>query len=358
MAEASDNRIFDALPDWAAPEAQTNWFGSSDAEVALKTAYLGGQLHHAWLIAGVKGIGKATLAFRFARFILANPDRSEVTNNDGSMAVPAEHRVARQIAAGAYPNVLVLRRPWDEQVKRFRTEVTVGEVRRIRSFFGSTAGDAGPRICIVDTADDLNVSAANALLKMLEEPPEHGLFLLVANKPGQLLPTIRSRCRRLNLKPLSPEAIRSALGDRSATRDAAELDLASELSGGSLRRAIQFLESEGASTYRAFHDLVARLPDVDYRSVHELADSVAARGREDAFDAFLDLVDDWLTRRVRRKPEPAGDLPPGVEAASLASWAAVWEKVRDCALQAETLNLDRKQVILQVFMALANATRM
>jgi DNA polymerase-3 subunit delta' len=355
MAESAEAKAHDALPDWPPPEAQQDWYGSEEAERAMRSAYLGGQLHHAWLITGGKGIGKATLAFRFARYILANPDPSGLPPA-GSMAVDPDNRTARQIAAGAHPDLLVLRRPWDDQTKRHRTELTVGEVRRIRSFFGSTAGNEGWRICIVDTADDLNISAANALLKMLEEPPARGLFLLVANQPGQLLPTIRSRCRRLDLKPLPPDAVRAAL--RIHDGNSTERDLAAALSGGSLRRAIQFLESDGAATYRAFSELAAQLPDVDYRGVHELADAVTVKGQDDAFDGFLGLVDDWLSRRVRHRPEPAGPLAPAVEAASLASWASVWEKVREAALQAETLNLDRKQVVLQVFMALANATRM
>ncbi len=355
MAESDEVQVHDALPDWPAPETQDSWYGSEEAELAMQSAYIGGHLHHAWLITGGKGIGKATLAFRFARFILANPETSQVAPA-GSMAVDPNSRTARQIAAGAHPNLLVLRCPWDDQAKRYRTELTVGEVRRIRSFFGSTAGNEGWRICIVDTADDLNISAANALLKMLEEPPAKGLFLLIANQPGQLLPTIRSRCRRLDLKPLPPDAVRSALRSRSGNGE--ERDLAAELSGGSLRRAIQFLESDGALTYRAFSELAAQLPDVDYRGVHELADAVTVKGQDDAFEGFLGLVDDWLSRRVRHRPEPAGPLASAVEAASLASWAAVWEKVREVSLQAETLNLDRKQVVLQVFMALANATRM
>jgi DNA polymerase-3 subunit delta' len=357
LVEPTGVAVHDALPDWPGPEAQSEWYGSVEAEQAMRSAYLGGHLHHAWLITGLKGIGKATLAFRFARFVLANPDPSAVDAEPSTMAVPRESRVARSIAAGAHPNLLVLRRPWDDQTKRFRTALTVDEVRRIRSFFGSTAGGAGHRVCIVDTADDLNISAANALLKMLEEPPDNGLFLLVANQPGQLLPTIRSRCRRLDLKPLTVEAIQAALRSRGGN-DAAEIGLAAALAGGSLRRAIQFLDSDGAETYRAFANIVSRLPEVDYTAVHELADMVAVRGRDDAYEAFLEMVDDWLSRRVRRKPEPVGSLSAAVEAASLASWAGVWEKVRESALQAQTLNLDRKQVILQVFMALADATRM
>lgn len=357
MADPGDIPPLDELPGWPMPETATDWYGAPEAENALVAAYRSRRLHHAWLFTGIKGIGKATLAFRFARFILANADPSAVSP-DAGLGVDPQGRAFRQVAAGAHPNLLVLRRPWDDQGKRYRTELTVGEVRRIQSFFGTTAGEKGWRICIVDTADELNISAANALLKMLEEPPENGLFLLISNRPGQLLPTIRSRCHRLDLKPLTQEAVRGALARREPDALAADIDLAAALSAGSLRRAAQYLDGDGTATYRAFAGLAGGLPQVDYARVHDLADAIAVRGQEDAFDGFVGLVDDWLSRRVNRRPEPAGTLSPAVEAASLASWAGVWEKLRDASLQAETLNLDRRQVVLQVFMALADATRM
>jgi DNA polymerase-3 subunit delta' len=357
MADPSDIPPLDELPGWPMPEAATEWYGAPEVETTLLRAYRSQRLHHAWLFAGIKGIGKATLAFRFARFILAHPDPTTVPT-DANLDIDPESRAFRQVAAGSHPNLLVLRRPWDDQTKRYRTVLTVEEVRRIQSFFGTTAVEKGWRICIVDTADELNINAANALLKMLEEPPENGLFLLIANRPGQLLPTIRSRCHRLDLKPLQEETIRRALAENEAGASAADIELAAALSGGSLRRAIQYLDSDGTATYRAFADLAGALPKVDYERVHALADSIAGRGQEDAFDGFVGLVDDWLSRRVNRRAEPAGSLSPAVEGASLASWAAVWEKLRDASLQAETLNLDRKQVVLQVFMALADATRM
>ncbi len=357
MADPSDIPPLDELPGWPLPEAAAEWLGAPEAEATLLRAYQSQRLHHAWLLTGIKGIGKATLAFRFARFILAHPG-ADAAASAANLEVSPDSRTFHQVAAGAHPNLLVLRRPWDDQTKRYRTELTVGEVRRIQSFFGTTAGEKGWRICIVDCADELNISAENALLKMLEEPPENGLFLLIANRPGQLLPTIRSRCHRLDLKPLTEATIRAALAEHEPDADEADIRLAAALSGGSLRRAIQFLNGEGTATYRAFAGLAGALPQLDYERVHQLADSIAGRGREDAFDGFVGLVDDWLSRRVTQRPEPAGALSPAVEAASLASWAVVWEKLRDASLQAETLNLDRKQVVLQVFMALADATRM
>ncbi len=356
MARSEDIPPLDLVADWPVPEEQDRWYGDSAVETQVLRAFTSGRMHHALLIGGPKGVGKATLAFRIARFVLANPEPRSA--DAGSLDVSSDHRVFRQVAAGAHPNLLVLRRPWDEQAKRYRTEVTVGEVRRIQSFFGSTAGEPGWRVCIVDTADELNTSAANALLKMLEEPPSNGLFILVTNRPGQLLPTIRSRCHRIDLKPLPVDELQSALATGMPEASAAERDLAAQLAGGSLRRAIEFLQEEGGGTYQQFAKLTQTLPEVDYAGVHALADRVAIRGRDDAFDAFVGVVEDWLSRRVRNESEPAAPLPQPVQAASLASWADVWEKVRDTTLQAETLNLDRRQVVLQVFMALATATRM
>lgn len=356
MAEPAAIPPLDEITGWPPPEAQSQWFGSPENEAMLARTYASGRMHHAWLIGGIKGVGKATMAFRLARFLLANPDPASV-RMPATLAVPPESKVSRQVAAGAHPNLLVLRKPWDEATKRYRTELTVGEVRRIRKFFGSTSGEPGWRICIVDTADDLNISAANALLKMLEEPPENGLFLLVANRPGQLLPTIRSRCGRLDLKPLSTAAIAKAIGEQQGATVSAEIGLAAELAGGSLRRAILGIDGSQASIYRRFAELTHDLPAIDFAGVHELADKVSGRGLDEEFESFVALVGDWLSRRVRGLAEPTGALSPGTSGASVASWAAVWDKLRESSVQAEALNLDRKQVVLQVFTALANATR-
>ncbi|MCW5696577.1 MAG: DNA polymerase III subunit delta' [Bauldia sp.] len=346
----------DALPGWPMPEEQGEWYGLREVETLLRDACAGGRLHHAWLIGGLKGVGKATLAFRLARFILARPDPATAAGE--GLHVAPDERVFRQIAAGAHPNLLALRRPWDEKTKRYRTALTVDEVRRIQHFFGSTPGEGAWRICIVDNADELNPNAANALLKMLEEPPRRSLFLLVSNTPGMLLPTLRSRCRKLDLPPLSADAIEAALAAREDA-PAGERRMAAELSGGSLRRAILMLQGEGVAIYQQFQQLAATLPEVDYEAVHALADAVSGRGNEDAFSGFIDGVQDWLSRRVRREAEPGGVTPsPAVTGAPLASWADVWDKVALSTRDAEELNLDRKQVVLQIFMTLADATRM
>jgi len=359
MADPEEIPPFDGLVGWSMPEQQASWLGRTGPEETLLRAYAGGRMHHAWILAGPRGIGKATLAFRLARYILAHPEPTAAMADGRSLAIDADARTFRQVAAGAHPNLLVLRRPWDEKTKRYRTQLLVDEIRRIQSFFGSTAGEDGWRICIVDSADDLNPNAANALLKTLEEPPAKSLFLLVASRPGKLLPTIRSRCRRLDLAPLDADVIAGALAEANPDAPQDDIRLAAILGNGSLRTAIQVLEGEGVETFRAFQNLASNLPEVDYAGVHALADRVSGRANEEAFAGFMEGLEGWLSRRVRGQPEPdGGRISDQTAAASLAAWADVWEKAADSAFQAEEYNLDRKPVVLQIFMALARTARM
>jgi DNA polymerase-3 subunit delta' len=350
----------DEIEGWPLPEEQTEWLGAPSAERILRDAYVGGRMHHAWLLGGPKGIGKATLAYRFARFALAYPDPKAAANAPSGLGIPGDHPVFRKVAARGHPNLMTLARPWDEKNKRYRTELIVDEVRRLIPFFGSTAAESGWRIVIVDSADEMNASAANALLKLLEEPPTRSLFLVLSHTPGRLLPTIRSRCRSLPLSGIAPEKIAGVLAEGEQEGDTADFSLAARLSGGSLRRAIHLVEGEGIELYRDLLRLTANLPSLDIPAVHGLADRVSRRGDDDAYFTLLDLIRDWLQRRVRREPEIEARPPlsPAVLGAPLARWAEVWEKAEEASGVAEELNLDRKQVILTIFMNLARATRM
>ena len=351
---------FDRIEGWPLPNERADWFGDPAAELSLLDAYRSGRMHHAWLIGGPKGIGKATLAYRFARFILAHPDplAGEVAGGV-DLAVAPGHPAFRKVAAGAHPNLLTLERPYDVDRKRFRTGLTVAEIRRTVPFFGSTGGEDGWRIAIVDAADDMNASAANALLKVLEEPPARSLFLLVGHAPGRVLATIRSRCRRLDLAPLPAEAIAGALA-AAADVEAADASLAATLADGSLRRAILITEGDGISVYRDFAGLMARLPEVDVPAFHRFAEAVSGRGNEDAWAGFLDLARAWLDRRVRGDKEPDSGVPLAVaaERAPLERWAEVWENLRASSEATDDLNLDRKRTVLSILMSLARATRM
>ncbi|MCB1487366.1 MAG: DNA polymerase III subunit delta' [Bauldia sp.] len=361
-ADPQDVPRIDRLDGWPLPDSQSEWFGDPAVETTLLDAYRGGRMHHAWLIGGPKGIGKATLAYRFARFVLAHPDpQSAEVAAATSLAIPPDAPVFRRVAGRGHPNLLALERPYREDRKRFLTDLNVDEVRRTVSFFGSTGGEQGWRIAVVDPADEMNASAANALLKVLEEPPRRSLFFVISHAPGRLLPTIRSRCRRIELSPLSDAAIAGAIrASRPGEFDDDDIALAASLSEGSLRRAILLLQEDGIAGYRQFAAFAATLPNADVGAMHALADAVSKRGADDAYDGFLDTVRGWLGRRVRGEGEPAGEpAPTGVATRlPLARWAEVWEKVTETSAEAEALNLDRKQVVLSILMSFAQATRM
>ena len=185
------------------PRETSVLFGHAEAEQTLLEAYRSGRIPHAWLIGGESGIGKATLAYRMARFVLAYPDPAmPAVRKATSLAIPADHPVARRIAGQAHGDLLSLERVINEKTGKLFTVIRVDDIRRSVPFFGSTAGEGGWRIAIVDSVDELNKESENALLKVLEEPPPRALLLLVSNAPGRILPTIRSRCRMLMLRPL------------------------------------------------------------------------------------------------------------------------------------------------------------
>ena len=339
----SEREEGDRLAGAPHPRAQTKLFGHQAAEAEILAVFNAGRLPHALLLGGPEGIGKATLAYRIARFLLSAPKVGAK-----SLAIPADHPASRQTLALSHPDLVVLRRIASEEGKKPPTEISVDEVRRAVSFFGSTAAMGGWRIAIVDSVDELNANGANALLKMLEEPPPHSLFLLISHAPGRLLATIRSRCRRLLLRPLADADVVKAVEsvadeipdlDRARTREAAAA------SGGSVRHAIALLLGEGLEVRNLTEDLLAKLPAVDGEALHKLGDKLYGG---DALYVFADVVEDWLAQAATQT---------GAAPARLARFAETWENVRRAAAETDVYNLDRKPLVFQVFSMLAEATR-
>ena len=329
------------------PRETSALFGHVEAERALLEAYNGGRIPHAWLIGGPPGIGKATLAYRLARFVLAHPDRRlPAVQKATSLAVAADHPVARRIAAQAQGDLLVLERVINEQTGKLYTVIRVDDVRRAVPFFGSTAGEGGWRIAIVDAVDDLQREGANALLKVLEEPPPRTLLLLVSHAPGRELPTIRSRCRRLLLRPLdTADVARAVAAATGRNADDANVQEAAAAADGSVARAIGFLDGPTLALRQRVLELFAQLPDPDPRALHALGDALG--GSEPAtLSAFMDMVNGWLSARL------SGDTR---QVQRLARTAEVWEKVNRAARDVETYNLERKPLVFAVFGLLAEA---
>src|SRR6516162_10232296 len=194
-----------------APRANPELIGHESAERELRRLVEADRLPHAILLSGPRGIGKATLAFRFARFLLANRDRSTKMANLSGLAIDPESGVFRRVAAGGHADLLTIERAFDPRRRRLRSEIVVDDAREITSFFRLTAAEEGWRVVIIDGAEEMNRSAANALLKILEEPPRLALLLLTCHTPGRLLPTIRSRCRRFPLVPLARAVVMQLL---------------------------------------------------------------------------------------------------------------------------------------------------
>jgi DNA polymerase-3 subunit delta' len=328
------------------PRETSTLSGHREAEAALLNAYRSGRIPHAWLIGGAQGIGKATLAYRMTRFVLAhrNPLAAYVQGASTLWVDPSD-AVARQVAASSHGSLLTLERSLNDRGV-LRTVITVDETRETISFFGSTAAVDGWRICIVDTVDELNSNAANALLKVLEEPPQQSLFLLISNAPARVLPTILSRCRKLMLRPLAiPDVISAAakaaniLADDPALRDAAE---ASE---GSVSRALTLLGGDAIKLHQQTAALLSILPRVDPRELHALGDAISGSDRV-ALSAFIDSI----SQRLRAESANANANLP-----RLARLAEVWEKINSAARDTESYNLERKPLVFSVFGLLAEA---
>jgi DNA polymerase-3 subunit delta' len=331
------------------PRAAGELFGHLEAEQTLLDAYRGGRIPHAWLIGGESGIGKATLAYRMARFVLAYPDPAmPAVQKAKSLAVPAEHPAARRIAGQAHSDLLVLERVINEKTGKLFTVTRVEDVRRTVPFFGSTAGEGGWRVAIVDPLEDLNRAGENALLKVLEEPPPRALLLLVSHAPGRVLPTIRSRCRTLILRPLATEDLVRAM--TAATGEGASADqirAAAAVANGSVGRALSLLDGEALELRQQVVGLLDRLPALDPRALHALGEEIAGTESE-PLAAFMDAVNAWLSARLENGPQ---------EGARLARVAEVWAAVNSAARDAEAYNLDRKPLVFSVFGQLAEAAR-
>ncbi len=332
------------------PREQTAFFGHAEAEAAFIEGLRSGRLHHAWLLGGPAGIGKATLAYRVARFVFAHGGAAPP--GTASLQVEASHPAARQLAASAHPDLAVVRRGLRKDGKGYSAEIGVDHVRRALDLFSSTAGRGGYRVCIVDAADDLNASSSNALLKVIEEPPPRSVFLIVCHAPQRLLPTIRSRCRKLLLRPLADGDVRAAigtLGTEFANTPPEVLDQAIRLGEGSVQRSLEMLDEGKIALVAEVTRALEGLPNVETKRVLALAESLARREAGENYELALDTVQRWVSERLHRS---ASQGP-----ARLAPLVEVCDKVARSAREIDAYNLDRRPLVLSLFDDLADAVR-
>ncbi len=362
MADIDTLPAADRLEGAPHPRETSRLIGQGAAEADFLSAFAQDRRHHAWLITGPKGVGKATLAWKLARFLLTRE------SNDGLFGAPpppetldvaGDHPVLRRVLAGSEPRLLPIARAWDHDRKRLKTVITVEEIRKLSSFFGLSAPDGGERVVIVDSADEMNVNAANALLKTLEEPPPATTLLLISHQPGRLLPTIRSRCRVLKCSPLAPDYLIEAM--QATGVEALNGAALAELAGGSVGAAVELSEAGGTDLYGQIVALLATCPRLDRPAAIKLAESASGRGSEARYALILRLFDTALARLARSgaghapHAEAARDeaqifarLSPGPGAAQ--AWATLHQDLTARAAHARAVNLDPSSVILDMIL--------
>ncbi|MBV8449963.1 MAG: DNA polymerase III subunit delta' [Hyphomicrobiales bacterium] len=325
----------DAIPT---PRENRRLTGHAPAELEVLEALRARRFAHAWLITGQQGVGKATFAYRVARFVLAGPDPFERAARASSLEVPADDPAARRIGAGSHPDLFLLERTLGSTGK-LRTEIVVEDARRATAFLQSTSGEGGWKVLIVNAADELNRNAANALLKIIEEPPGRALALLVAHVPARLPATIVSRCRRLRLDPLTIDgivAIVSRLPGNAAPESA--IAEAARLAEGSVTRTLLLLESRAVEFARLTRDVLEAPSKERSPAALRLASRLGTRGADASYDIVFDTIFDWLRERATRQ---AAGLDTRAEAT-----ARLWGEIEARKREADEYNLDKRALLL------------
>lgn len=350
-----------------APRAATRLVGHETAAHTLADAWQAGRMAHGWLLAGPPGIGKATLAWRFVKFLQSGGRPGGQGGADDPLACDPADRNIRQILAGAHPDVRLVRRSANPRPPhRLRTEISVEDVRALGAFMNHTAAGAW-RCVVVDAADEMNLNAQNALLKLLEEPPARTLLLLVCHAPSRLLPTVRSRCRTLLLRPLAEAQVADVLAAQRPELAPDDVALLARLAEGAPGRAVELADAGGLDLYRDLVGLLDSLPDLDGQRLHKTADKLSGVAAENAYRTFTGLLQWWLGRMIRSAASGAQEVEevvPGeatlarrLAADGLEPWLKAWENTRELLVRGDSVNLDRKQVLMTAFFDLAAAAR-
>ncbi len=350
------------------PRTMPDLVGHEGAEKALLSDFNAGRMPHAVILAGAAGIGKATLAYRLARFLLAQGEEDAGAGMFGaapkpeSLYIAPEHPVFRRVASGGHADLLTVEREMDEKKGRLKTEISVEAVRRINPFLRRTAAEGGWRVVIVDSAEYLNRSSQNALLKILEEPPSKTVLILTTSQPGGFLPTIRSRCRMVHLDVLSEPSILTLLERFAPGLSSVDKAALARLAEGSLGKALRFHAEKGLVLYRDLLGVVDALPEMDIVKVHDLSEKLGKAGAELAYETACEILSAWCVRQTRAQARGhvLQDILPG-DTLIFQKWAEIYpprhfldtaEKLTQLFLQGDQYNLDKRRILMSAFLML------
>ncbi len=334
------------------PREVYSLLGHEKAEARFLKAMRSGRLHHAWLLSGPKGIGKATLAYRMARKLLGGE-----TLLSTSLDIPAMDEVAQRVEALTHGNLFVLRRPYDTKLKRFRQDIPVDRVRQVSGFFQETAAETGVwRVCIIDSADELNRNSENAILKLLEEPPSNTLFILISSSPGRLLPTIRSRCMGLELRAVPEAQIIGWLSEHG--RGSPDLiDAAVRLSRGAPGKALALVKNADV-VLRSISDYIQSLgkmaPDVDMTIAKRLAEKRHIISRDLFWDGLDDTIHAHALYAATGKYE--GPFSPANIPRNAKIWQSNLARLRDVRRAESAINLDKTATMFELLSSIREAS--
>lgn len=318
------------------PRENNLLIGHGQAVRTLHMAAVSGRLHHAWLIGGPPGIGKATLAYRFARWLLTGGTAPD-------LSVPSHLPAARRIAANTHADLLTIERRFDEKRRKMQSEIVIDTVHEVGKFLRLTPGEGGWRVVIVDGAEQMNRNAGNALLKLLEEPPTRAILLLVSHAPGRLLPTLRSRCRSLNLSPLHETEMLLLLRQYAPELTAAEHDRLAQSSEGSIGSALNLLAEGGIEIAAMVEEALGSDRPLAAARAQAIADFLLRS--EDGYGVFMNLLRSGLASAVRQAARngSAGGMQAG---RVLAERVSLWQEFGRLEREVVNLNLDKRAALI------------
>ena len=345
------------------PRHTKTLYGHKSSQLDFLDAFNTNRLHHAWMISGPRGIGKATLGYKISKFILSQNLSSELISNglQNNLDIPLDHPVSKRIDALGEPNLYLVRRIWDEKLKKFKQNITVDEIRKLKNFFNMSATDGGWRVAIIDSADEMNNSAANALLKILEEPPKRVLILLITHQPLRLMPTIRSRCRSLTCKSLSSEDLTKAL-EQLEIGDVYNNEQINILTNGSVGSSVELTSNDGIEIYNSFIQLAGQIPQMNRQLVQSIADACTGKNASKKYELTLQLFILFTSRLAKfgasNRQVNNGILPSEAKAfynlapdiQSARKWANFTQIISKRTNHARSVNLDPSMVIIDMLL--------